>query len=74
MMRATRSLLFVAAVLSAGSSVYAAENRPLKVGMLTTLSGPGAALGVIAVLLVAACTLLSHFVIERSRATAQARS
>ena len=46
MMRATRSLLFVAAVLSAGSSVYAAESRPVKVGMLTTLSGPGAALGV----------------------------
>ncbi len=45
MMRATRSLLFLAAVLSAGASVYAGENRPLKVGLLTTLSGPGAALG-----------------------------
>jgi iron(III) transport system permease protein len=29
--------------------------------------GPGAALGVIAVILVAICTLLSHLVIERSQ-------
>jgi iron(III) transport system permease protein len=34
--------------------------------------GGGAALGVIAVALVAACTILSHFVIERGRATPQA--
>ena len=46
MMRATRSLFFLAAVLLAGASVYAAEPRPVKVGVLTTLSGPGAALGV----------------------------
>jgi len=30
-------------------------------------------LGVIAVVLVAACTILSHFVVERSRAGSQAR-
>ena len=46
MMRATRCLTFLAAVLSLAASVYAAETRPVKVGMLTTLSGPGAALGV----------------------------
>jgi iron(III) transport system permease protein len=30
--------------------------------------GPGAALGVIAVVIVAICTMMSHFVVERGRA------
>jgi iron(III) transport system permease protein len=29
--------------------------------------GPGAALGVVAVVLVAACTFLSHLIVERSQ-------
>ena len=45
MMRATPFLLFLAAVLLAESSVYAGEARPVKVGLLTTLSGSGAGLG-----------------------------
>jgi iron(III) transport system permease protein len=35
--------------------------------------GPGAALGIVAVVLVAACTILSHYVVERSRAGGQTR-
>ena len=59
--------------------VQSNSDAPLAYGLYVLMQsaagrGPGAALGVIAVALVAACTLLSHFVIERSRATAQARS
>lgn len=45
MMRTARFLLILAAALLAQSSVYGGEARPLKVGLLTTLSGPGAAPG-----------------------------
>ena len=54
------------------------SDAPLSYGLYVLMQssagrGPGAALGVIAVVLVAACTLLSHFVIERGRITSQAR-
>jgi iron(III) transport system permease protein len=59
--------------------VQSNSDAPLAYGLYVLMQsaagrGPGAALGVIAVVLVAACTLLSHFVIERSRAAAQVRS
>jgi iron(III) transport system permease protein len=59
--------------------VQSNSDAPLAYGLYVLMQsaagrGPGAALGVIAVALVAACTLLSHFVIERSRAAAQVRS
>ena len=44
-MRFTQCLTLFATVLLLGASVHAAE-KPVKVGMLSTLSGPGAALGV----------------------------
>jgi iron(III) transport system permease protein len=58
--------------------VQSNSDAPLAYGLYVLMQssagrGPGAALGVIAVLLVAACTILSHFVIERGRATSQAR-
>jgi len=45
-MRATRCLTFLAAALLVGASVHAAEPKSVKVGVLSTLSGPGAGLGV----------------------------
>ena len=58
--------------------VQSNSDAPLAYGLYVLMQssagrGPGAALGVIAVVLVAACTLLSHFVIERGRITSQAR-
>ena len=58
--------------------VQSNSDAPLAYGLYVLMQsaagrGPGAALGVIAVVLVAACTILSHFVIERGRATSQAR-
>ena len=58
--------------------VQSNSDAPLAYGLYVLMQssagrGPGAALGVIAVVLVAACTLLSHFVIERGRVTSQAR-
>jgi iron(III) transport system permease protein len=58
--------------------VQSNSDAPLAYGIYVLMQssagrGPGAALGVIAVVLVAACTILSHFVIERGRATSQAR-
>ncbi|WP_147707434.1 ABC transporter permease [Microvirga massiliensis] len=52
--------------------VQSNSDAPLAYGLYVFMQsaagrGPGAALGVIAVLLVAICTLLSHFVIERTR-------
>ena len=56
--------------------VQSNSDAPLAYGLYVLMQspagrGPGAALGVIAVLLVAVCTFLSHLVIERSQ-TAQA--
>jgi iron(III) transport system permease protein len=58
--------------------VQSNSDAPLAYGLYVLMQsaagrGPGAALGVIAVVLVAACTILSHLVIERGRATSQAR-
>ena len=58
--------------------VQSNSDAPLAYGLYVLMQspagrGPGAALGVVAVALVAACTILSHFVIERSRATSEAR-
>ena len=58
--------------------VQSNSDAPLAYGLYVLMQssagrGPGAALGVIAVVLVAACTLLSHFIIERGRITSQAR-
>lgn len=58
--------------------VQSNSDAPLAYGLYVLMQsaagrGPGAALGVIAVVLVAVCTILSHFVIERGRATSQAR-
>jgi iron(III) transport system permease protein len=52
--------------------VQSNSDAPLAYGLYVFMQsaagrGPGAALGVIAVLLVAVCTLLSHLVIERTR-------
>ena len=52
--------------------VQSNSDAPLAYGLYVFMQspagrGPGAALGVIAVVLVAACTLLSHLVIERSQ-------
>jgi iron(III) transport system permease protein len=52
--------------------VQSNSDAPLAYGLYVFMQsaagrGPGAALGVIAVLLVAACTLLSHLIIERNR-------
>jgi iron(III) transport system permease protein len=52
--------------------VQSSSDAPLAYGLYVLMQspagrGPGAALGVIAVLLVAICTLLSHLVIERSQ-------
>ena len=57
--------------------VQSNSDAPLAYGLYVLMQsaagrGPGAALGVIAVLLVAVCTVLSHFVIERGRAAPQA--
>ena len=57
--------------------VQSNSDAPLAYGLYVLMQsaagrGPGAALGVIAVLLVAVCTVLSHFVIERGRAMPQA--
>ena len=54
--------------------VQSNSDAPLAYGLYVLMQssagrGPGAALGVIAVVLVAACTLLSHLVIERGRIT-----
>ena len=58
--------------------VQSNSDAPLAYGLYVLMQsaagrGPGAALGVIAVVLVAACTILSHYVIERGRGTSQAR-
>jgi iron(III) transport system permease protein len=58
--------------------VQSNSDAPLAYGLYVLMQsaagrGPGAALGVIAVVLVAACTILSHLVIERGSATSQAR-
>jgi iron(III) transport system permease protein len=58
--------------------VQSNSDAPLAYGLYVLMQsaagrGPGAALGVIAVILVAVCTLLSHFAVERSRAGSQAR-
>ena len=45
-MRITQCLTFFATLLLVAGTVHAAEPKSVKVGMLTTLSGPGAALGV----------------------------
>ena len=45
-MRITQCLTFFATLWLVVGTVHAAEPKSLKVGMLTTLSGPGAALGV----------------------------
>ncbi len=52
--------------------VQSNSDAPLAYGLYVFMQsaagrGPGAALGVVAVLLVAACTLLSHYIIERSQ-------
>ncbi|KQU54924.1 ABC transporter permease [Bosea sp. Leaf344] len=52
--------------------VQSNSDAPLAYGLYVFMQsaagrGPGAALGVVAVLLVAACTLLSHIIIERSQ-------
>src|SRR5829696_1940384 len=52
--------------------VQSSSDAPLAYGLYVLMQspagrGPGAALGVIAVILVAICTLLSHLVIERSQ-------
>lgn len=52
--------------------VQSNSDAPLAYGLYVFMQsaagrGPGAALGVIAVILVAACTFLSHFIIERSQ-------
>jgi iron(III) transport system permease protein len=52
--------------------VQSSSDAPLAYGLYVLMQspagrGPGAALGVIAVLLVAACTLVSHLVVERSQ-------
>ena len=59
--------------------VQSNSDAPLAYGLYVLMQssagrGPGAALGVIAVVLVAGCTLLSHFVIERGRTTPPART
>ncbi len=53
--------------------VQSTNDAPLAYGLYVFMQsasgrGPGAALGIIAVLLVGACTLISHIVIERGRA------
>lgn len=58
--------------------VQSNSDAPLSYGLYVFMQsaagrGPGAALGVIAVLLVAACTILSHIIIERGRAAAESR-
>jgi iron(III) transport system permease protein len=55
--------------------VQSNADAPLAYGLYVFMQsasgrGPGAALGVIAVLLVAVCTLVSHLVVERSQRTA----
>jgi iron(III) transport system permease protein len=55
--------------------VQSNADAPLAYGLYVFMQsasgrGPGAALGVIAVLLVAVCTLVSHLVLERSQRTA----
>jgi iron(III) transport system permease protein len=52
--------------------VQSSADAPLAYGLYVFMQtpagrGPGAALGVIAVALVALCTILTHFVIERSQ-------
>ncbi|MDI1262803.1 MAG: ABC transporter permease subunit, partial [bacterium] len=58
--------------------VQSNSDAPLAYGLYVLMQsaagrGPGAALGIVAVVLVAACTILSHYVVERSRAGAQTR-
>ena len=58
--------------------VQSNSDAPLSYGLYVFMQsaagrGPGAALGVIAVALVAACTILSHVIIERGRTASEAR-
>lgn len=58
--------------------VQSNSDAPLSYGLYVFMQsaagrGPGAALGVIAVVLVAACTILSHVIIERGRTASEAR-
>jgi iron(III) transport system permease protein len=58
--------------------VQSNSDAPLAYGLYVLMQsaagrGPGAALGIVAVVLVAACTILSHYIVERSRAGDQTR-
>ena len=69
---ATAAVELSATLMLVAGRRRAARLRPLRLHAVGAGRGPGAALGVIAVAMVALGTLASHLLIERSRVTGAA--